>query len=269
MAINYDPDLENLLSSTVSSFNAKVKKLQLAHVHHLPSIQNIKEIKSSYSNRSDLMYYINQLQRFNNKDAERLITNQSGVTLTQWEWDKLEQDRIRALKILAQEQKREASRNMYYSFDRLTTMKSEQNFLSAQSMRGSHKNRLTRDELKTLRTTQLKYLNRKERELRFKNSFIKIIEQAFGSAGYTSEQINEIIKDFNNLSAQDLADASKNNRFVVSLLENYAVFVTALDKADKDMIESAIKNITYNYNEYQQHKDAINNSIKQGNVETW
>ena len=82
--VRYDQAYNNKIARTVANFNRKVARLQKAGLTNIPSKVSIKDIKNRFDNRSDINYYLRDLQRFSKRGAEKTVTI-NGREFTQYD----------------------------------------------------------------------------------------------------------------------------------------------------------------------------------------
>lgn len=76
------------LNKAIKNFNAKLDRITKKNptaIDFLPQRKKAKELKKNILNRHDLNRTIKQLKAFSEKNAEKLITTDSGITMTLYE----------------------------------------------------------------------------------------------------------------------------------------------------------------------------------------
>lgn len=91
------------LGKAISSFNKKIRELEVDELKYLPPMKDYKEIKQQILSRKELNRIINSLRRFNIEGAEASINLPSGEEISKWEYKEIRLARNRAIKMLEQE----------------------------------------------------------------------------------------------------------------------------------------------------------------------
>lgn len=88
------------LGKAVSSFNKKIRELEVDEAKYLPELKDYKELKNEILSRKELNRIINSLRRFSIEGMDKKITIPSGEELTKWEYQELKYARNRAIRRL-------------------------------------------------------------------------------------------------------------------------------------------------------------------------
>ena len=103
--VRYDAEYNSKIARTVANFNKKVARLNKAGVPNIPAKVSVRDIKSRFDNRSDLNYYLRDLQRFSKRGAEKTVTIK-GKEFTRYDVDifrrRLKNERARVRRELKQ-----------------------------------------------------------------------------------------------------------------------------------------------------------------------
>lgn len=221
--IRFDSDLNKEINRVVSRFNAKVNKLMAKNATHLPRLVDESVLKAKYVDRNLLLRELKQLESFTRPGAEEIITSPSGIRMSKWEWNKLEQDRIYALKNVTR-----SLNKTKLDTDISHTLRSQQHFLRNQAVRSKMAQK-TKDrqqaerDIRSLRSITSSRLLRHVTEYNFKENLLKMITNGFSEAGMDSEVIDRIKESLDTLSPEQLARAYHENINLRNFIEGYNV----------------------------------------------
>lgn len=232
--IRFTPDLNAEISRVVSKFNSKVNRLMKQNAVRLPSLVDESVLKSKYVDRRLLLRELKQLEDFTKPGAEEIIKTASGIKMSKWEFNKLEQDRIYSLKAVNKALKTGVTG------DKAKTLGSQQHFLMNQKMRSMlAKNARDRNEdesyIRSLRSISGTIINRKARNYLYKQNLLDMITNGFSQAGMDPETVERIKSKLEQLSPEQLADAYHDNTEIRNFIEGYH----ALRNADYTFIQQS------------------------------
>lgn len=94
------------LGKAISSFNKKIRELEVDEAKYLPSMKDYKEIKNEILSRKELNRIVNSLRKFSNEGMDKKIKLSSGQELTKWEYQETKYARNRAIRRLELEKEK-------------------------------------------------------------------------------------------------------------------------------------------------------------------
>lgn len=179
------------LEKAVQDFNKKVEKL--SDLSYIPEKIDIAEAKSQIATRKGLQQYINQLNAFKKKGAEKLFQFESGEKVTNWEKEKIEKEiKVRASALKVDLERYETPNEQGYSLSQMGNTK-------AKAIKSNLKDieklgKTVGAEFKRIK----KYLNltgftdfEYKKALQYKKNYMKTIEAFSNLKGY-----NELKREF-------------------------------------------------------------------------
>ena len=261
--IRFNPEFDKEITRIVNKFNAKISRLQAQNATHLPKIVDESLLRAKYVNRNLLKRELQQLEEFTRPGAEEVITSGAGIKKTRWEWDKIEKDRVYALKKVTHALNKEK-----YSMDSdlVSNLRARQNFLRTQAIRGkfgSAKRGSTKEReemnIRTLVSNIEAELSRERKAVQFKENMMEMLQNAFSQAGMKQQTIEEIQAKINELSPEELYEAYNENTFIKNFVEAYHEFMNfdySFSQGDKGEIK-AVSTIDTMAEYSQQFKDNI------------
>lgn len=228
--IRFTPEFDKEITRIVNKFNAKISRLQAQNATHLPKIVDESELRAKYVNRNLLKRELQQMEEFSRPGAEEIVTSRAGIKKTKWEWNKLEKDRVYALKKVTRSLNKEKySRDS----DTISSLRAHQNFLRTQAIRGKlagNKRELIRNkgreelDLRHLASVNMNILTEEVREYQFKENMLKMITNAFSQAGMDADIIGNIKDQIDRLSPRQLLELYNDNTIIKDFVEGYAAY---------------------------------------------
>lgn len=94
------------LGKAVSSFNKRIRELEVDEAKYLPTLKDYKELKNEILSRKELNRIVNSLRRFSNEGMDKKIKLPSGEELTKWEYQETKFARNRAIRRLELEKEK-------------------------------------------------------------------------------------------------------------------------------------------------------------------
>lgn len=226
--IRFTPEFDKEITRIVNKFNAKISRLQAQNATHLPKIVDESVLRAKYVNRNLLKRELQQLEEFSRPGAEEVITSDAGIKKTKWEWNKIEKDRVYALKKVTHSlNKNQFSKDS----DLVSNLRARQNFLRTQAIRGKlgasrRKSSKEREELDMRHLTSqiASELTRDVRELNFKENMMDMITNAFTQTGMNPNIISDIKLELDKLSPRQLLELYNENTFIRNFVEAYHAY---------------------------------------------
>ena len=88
MAIRYDKSFNKQIRRIVNNFNRKVQRAESKGIKNTPSTIKVSELKLNYKNRYELKRRLNQLNKFNLKEAQKTVrVGTDNLKMNRWQYD--------------------------------------------------------------------------------------------------------------------------------------------------------------------------------------
>ena len=205
----------------VKNFNEKQRRVERSGKGYAPDRVSIKEIKSRYTKRSDLLRVVRQLEKFNQmgRRAYDVIENQGGGRTNRWRYEFTKANLNRARKYW---QQRLAYQMDLYESDHHYTFKQE----NVENTRRVVK--LLSNPVQFMTTSQLKsaqvYINKMEQEqnLRAKDYrfFMSRISDVMENLGYSDKEIDAFFNKFTVMNPDDFWKMYQETDILRDIYEN-------------------------------------------------
>ena len=266
--IRFTPDLNAEINRVVSKFNSKINRLTKQNAVRLPSLVDESVLKAKYVDRRLLLRELKQLEDFTKPGAEEIMTTASGIKMSKWELNKLEQDRIYSLRAV-----NKALKSGVIG-DKAKTLSSQQHFLKNQKMRSMLAKRArdrNEDEsyIRSLRSISGTIINRKARNYLYKQNLLDMITNGFSQAGMDQETVERIKSKLEQLSPDQLAEAYHDNTEIRNFIEGYhalrnAEYTFTQQSDGKIDVVDNLDNMANISKEFEQKIDTIVDEITSG-----
>lgn len=239
--IRYDKQLNAELRRTVANFNAKVRRLEKEERELIPSTTSISELKSSYTSRYELKRKLKELQRFSQKNAEDIVTNERGLSLTKWDIDNLKREIRRSKYVAGREAKR-----LEKGITPLTiTRKSAYNTLSSRiKLISKPLSGISKSELSKIQTNVNRILDYDNKTEQFQSNFFQML---FSEAGYSNTPqyvITGLQENLSRLKPEELLKLTKESPEIQAILDYYPDKEGVISKARmSDILKSLYEKV--------------------------
>jgi hypothetical protein len=193
-------DNENLRKS-VKNFNAKVERAIKKNpdlINYLPKKLSVKELRNEIQTRADLNRKLNSVKKFAKKDAEKLVTTETGFKITKYELNEYKNN-VRILNITNAIKRKDLGLSAEKGTSRQVK---ELNIDKRKPKVGT-----SLDEFRIISDSIAKKLDSKLKQKQlsdYRKNYIKAIEES----GINSDQIKNMIK---NLSDEKLFQLTSSN----------------------------------------------------------
>lgn len=190
MAIRYDGKLNSEINKVVTSFNRKIKRLTAKDVTRLPELTSVRQLKSEFTSRKELLREIRNMAEFTKRGGETLIKTTEGAYIPRWQYNTLKRDaRVAKSRLTRQIHKAEALEGSHrypmMASERLSNLRSKRTILDRPIMN------LTRSKLETFKRTVENEMTDAKRMAQFQKNFV---ERLFDSVAYMNDQDEEFVK---------------------------------------------------------------------------
>lgn len=217
MAIRFDKDFNQEIYSTVRNYNARFKRMQERGVTRLPNRASVKELKSRYSNRKDLIKELKRLKTLGRKQVEDVITIRSGAKVREWEMDYIKVNKEGAKKYFQSEYDRISKRIGKFPGERtyLDTVSAKINLLE------KNMENLEDSEIRSLKSTINEFAEAPTiQSLRYRG-FLSEVDWVMDKTGYSQDQRNAFFKKFSKLTPTQFLYAYDNNDIIARIYNLY------------------------------------------------
>lgn len=255
MAIRYDKKLRAEISQTVRNFNRKIYRLEKLERELVPSRTSVAQLKSQYTSRRELRRKLNELQRFSERGAEKVVQT-AGGRLTAWELGTLKRETTRAKSLLTRRIKRlETTTPTVYGIkqartyaqmgdEQLSNLRARRETLERRSAAlrpiGTRQRTAGIEELRSSVEKTLNYLDRQNQT--FYNSYFDILEKSGYMAGVDPEKIEHIKDALSKLKPDQFVRLTEVEKSFKALIDYYItqkMQAGVLDERDKDTLTTA------------------------------
>lgn len=220
MTINYDPGLNAEIRRVVHNFNQKRNRAIKRGYSYIPPLLTVRELKSRYEKRSDLLTELKQIEKFNlDKDeALRVVETSGGAKTIKWDLQHLKSNINKAKQFYDREIERAKyleGPNSVLRKSYLDTLRTKRAYLDLEL------SELTPSQLQTYRATINEYLYDNDRKARGYRNWMNEIEMIMRVLGYDDKTINKFFKGFDQLSPLEFFELYKTSALVSRVYELY------------------------------------------------
>lgn len=232
--IRYDQKLTSELTKAVKNYNAKINRLARKgmDLSILPEKVSVKDLKSTYQNRSNLQYRIRQLRKFSERGAEQVVTTKGGARVTKYHLDILRQD-VRRTKAMFTRRIKKISNVTPTVFGRLQgysygQMGSEEldNLISKRRMLNKDISSLKPSKLGEFRQfVNLQQYYHEKKAFIFFTNIADIIAKAGWKAGVDQAKIDYVINALSKLNYKQFDELQRAEQSFKSIVNYYDLFL--------------------------------------------
>lgn len=208
--IRYDRAYNQKITSVVSNFNRKVRRLEKEEAELLPSRVSVREIKNMFMNRRDLNTYLRELQRFSKRGAEDIVTV-NGKQYTKYQLDvfraRLRRERYNLRKDIAEFESMKPKYPMQHSIN----LKNMRNRLGALSQKWTD----------VLDSSMSQYIGNYQRKIETYDNYLEVLFQDAYTIDYDETKLQYIRQKLMELSPRDFIKALEDRAEIQEIFNNY------------------------------------------------
>ena len=261
MAIRFDERLNREIAKTVRNYNAKVRRIERLRKDYIPPRTTVNFLKSTYSNRSDLLRELKRLQSFSNRGAEEIIKIKGGAETTRFDYQNLKaqlalQKRRLTLQIKRLEQtvpkvygKKQAVNYATMGSEELSNLKARRKRLERMNLR-----KISQEEYKKaqqLIEKESKFLT--EKAVTWYNSYFDILNHSAYMLNYDQEKIDYIKQQLAKIKPEDftrMTDTEKIFNFIKDYYLIQKLKAGVLSTEDAETLRTAFDLLYNSIDEY-------------------
>lgn len=252
MAIRYNQKLNTSINSIVRNYNAKIRRLERAAEEYiLPEKTSVKELKENAKTRRELDLMLKDLQRFSKRGMEQTVRFASGIEMSKYQEYKLKRNlKIAKAKTTRDIKSFKSTPIKVYGVAQSTPHEYDDAFLNLKAQREQLEkniNDLTPNQLKRLEADIEDILKSAELEEQYKNNWLDLIDKLSYYGNVDKEQIEEIKKRINNVSASNFTKMWRNEKSIKAIQELYKDVIRNKSTVDEDLENDIYDNLTNFY----------------------
>lgn len=218
MAIRYDTNLNNEIRRTVANFNKKVRRLEKQEREILPEKVSVEDLKSSFTNRRELLRELKKLQSFSEKGMEDIVTTKGDFIGTKYDYLNYKRDKARSLRAVGRQIKIEEKTASPLKITRnshLGLLKHRKEILSRSL------DEATGNELLSLINMIREQEKRFKSDKIFYDNYFTMLFKDAELIGYPPEKIKAIENSLRRLTPEQLYSLEENDGAVRSIVDYY------------------------------------------------
>lgn len=252
MAIRYNQELNTSINSIVRNYNAKIKRLERAAEEFiLPEKISVKELKETAKTRRELDLMLKDLQRFSKRGMEQTVRFTSGIEMSKYQEYKLKRNlKIAKAKTTREIKSFKSTPIKVFGVAQSTPHEYDDAYLNLKAQREQLEkniNDLTPTQLKRLEADIDDILASAELEEQYKNNWLDLIDKLSYYGNVDKEQIEEIKKRINKLSASNFTKMWRNEKSIKAIQELYKDVIRNKSTVDEDLENDIYDNLTNFY----------------------
>lgn len=238
MAIRYNQEFNQEIARVVKNFNNKVRRLERLDYDVLPDTVKVSDLKKEYTKRSDLKRRLRELQLFNERGMEKVITI-GELTDTRYQ---IELDKRKAT---------QAKRNLTRQIREVESQETGQAGLRSDYLRNLQYRRsyldlkiknLSKSQIRTRRKIISQEENLESKNQTFYNNIFSMLFRSAYQAGITQDRILPLLNKLKDLSPYQLSQAVETHGVFKDFLDRYNIF-TGIGEGSEESEDSLTRSI--------------------------
>lgn len=219
---------ESEFNTIINQFNAKVKQLRNQGLKYLPDEVDKEYIRQTYQyDEKALKRKLEDLQKFTEKGAEKIITVDGGAKITKWEYESIKREAQVNKSYLTREIKRYGNivptiggKKQARNYAQMGDATYENLIKTRESLDKSKFE--TQQDLKRYKT-KIKNLTKRRmtQDYVFKESYIEFIKVAGQKAGFDEDRINELVNKMQQMDAHEFYDIYQEEKKMQDIKDKY------------------------------------------------
>lgn len=252
MTIRYNQKLNTSINSIVRNYNAKIRRLERAAEEYiLPEETSVKELKATAKTRRELDLMLKDLQRFSKRGMEQTVRFASGIEMSKYQEYKLKRNlKIAKAKTTRDIKSFKSTPIKVFGVAQSTPHEYDDAYLNLKAQREQLEkniNDLTPTQLKRLEADIEDILASAELEEQYKSNWLDLIDKLSYYGKVDKEQIEEIKKRINNVSASNFTKMWRNEKSIKAIQELYKDVIRNKSTVDEDLENDIYDNLTNFY----------------------
>ena len=252
MAIRYNQELNTSINSIVRNYNAKIRRLErVAEEYILPEKTSVKELKETAKTRRELDLMLKDLQRFSKRGMEQTVRFASGIEMSKYQEYKLKRNlKIAKAKTTRDIKSFKSTPIKVFGVAQSTPHEYDDAYLNLKAQREQLEkniNDLTPTQLKRLEADIEDILASAELEEQYKSNWLDLIDKLSYYGNVDKEQIEEIKKRINKLSASNFTKMWRNEKSIKAIQELYKDVIRNKLTVDEELENDIYNNLTNFY----------------------
>lgn len=252
MAIRYNQKLNTSINSIIRNYNAKITRLERAAEEFiLPEKTSVKELKETAKTRRELDLMLKDLQRFSKRGMEQTVRFASGIEMSKYQEYKLKRNlKIAKAKTTRDIKSFKSTPIKVFGVPQNTPHEYDDAFLNLKAQREQLEkniNDLTPTQLKRLEADIDDVLQSAELEEQYKNNWLDLIDKLSYYGKVDKEQIEEIKKRINKVSASNFTKMWRNEKSIKAIQELYKDVIRNKLNVDEELENDIYDNLTNFY----------------------
>ena len=252
MAIRYNKELNTSINSIVRNYNAKINRLEKAAEEYiLPEKTTVKELKESAKNRRELNKMLNDLKRFSKRGMEQTVRFSSGVEMNKYSEYILKRNlKIAKAKTTRDINEFKSTPIKVYGVPQNTPHEYDDAYLNLKAQKellDKNINELSKKEIERLEANINDILETSEMEELYKENWLELIDKLSYYGKVDKEQIEEIKKRINKVSASNFTKMWRNEKSIKAIQELYKDLIRNKLTADEDLENDIYDNLSNFY----------------------
>lgn len=252
MAIRYNQELNTSINSIIRNYNAKIRRLERsAEEFILPEKISAKELKETAKTRRELDLMLKDLQRFSKRGMEQTVRFASGIEMSKYQEYKLKRNlKIAKAKTTRDINSFKSTPIKVFGVAQSTPHEYDDAYLNLKAQREQLEkniNDLTPTQLKRLEANIEDILVSAELEEQYKSNWLDLIDKLSYYGNVDKEQIEEIKKRINKLSASNFTKMWRNEKSIKAIQELYKDVIRNKSTVDEDLENDIYENLTNFY----------------------
>lgn len=252
MAIRYNQELNTSINSIIRNYNAKIRRLERAAEEYiLPEKISVKELKETVKTRRELDLMLKDLQRFSKRGMEQTVRFASGIEMSKYQEYKVKRNlKIAKAKITRDIKSFKSTPIKVFGVAQSTPHEYDDAYLNLKAQREQLEkniNDLTPSGLKRLEADINDILASAELEDQYKSNWLDLIDKLSYYGNAPKEQIEEIKKRINKLSASNFTKMWRNEKSIKAIQELYKDVIRNKSTVDEDLENDIYENLTNFY----------------------
>lgn len=252
MAIRYNQKLNTSINSIIRNYNAKITRLErVAEEFILPEKTSVKELKETAKTRRELDLMLKDLQRFSKRGMEQTVRFASGIEMSKYQEYKLKRNlKIAKAKTTRDIKSFKSTPIKVFGVPQNTPHEYDDAYLNLKAQREQLEkniNDLTPTQLKRLEADIDDVLQSAELEEQYKNNWLDLIDKLSYYGKVDKEQIEEIKKRINKVSASNFTKMWRNEKSIKAIQELYKDVIRNKLTVDEELENDIYDNLTNFY----------------------
>lgn len=252
MAIRYNQKLNTSINSIIRNYNAKISRLEKAAEEFiLPEKTSIKELKATAKTRRELDLMLKDLQRFSKRGMEQTVRFASGIEMSKYQEYKLKRNlKIAKAKTTRDIKSFKSTPIKVFGVPQNTPHEYDDAYLNLKAQREQLEkniNDLTPTQLKRVEADIEDVLQSAELEEQYKNNWLDLIDKLSYYGKVDKEQIEEIKKRINKVSASNFTKMWRNEKSIKAIQELYKDVIRNKSTVDEELENDIYDNLTNFY----------------------